>query len=53
MNKAAIVAGLLAASTANGEKLTMRKLTSENRWGKYKTSFAKIYGTVFENLRKF
>ena len=46
MNKAAIIAGLLAAS-ANGEKLTMRKLSSENRWGKYKTSFAKIYGRCF------
>ena len=44
MNKAAIIAGLLAASsTANGEKLTLRKLSSENRWSNYKSSFAKIY----------
>ena len=53
MNKAAIIAGLLAASTANGEKLTMRKLSTENRWGKYKTSFAKIYGTIFGEFEHF
>ena len=45
MKSAAIISALLAASAqANGEKLTLRKLSSENRWSNFKSSFAKIYG---------
>ena len=45
--KSMIITALVAASaSAEKEQLTLRKLSSENRWTSFKKSFAKIYVRV-------